>query len=201
MKKILSIVMGIVMGIVILAGIVIGLRLHSNLNSRVEKEEVITSTDLEEAVLISELSSAEFVYNAVAEKTDEDGAGDVICYIAYNATVKVGIDMEDVLFEVDDESRTVKATLPDITVTSVSVDTDSLSYIPKDPDLSLKEIIRLCKEDAVNGAQESETLYALAEENLQSVIEALLTPLIEEKDYTLLFEKKDDTLIGDASTE
>lgn len=40
--------------------------------SRIEKEDVITSAQLEKAIDISQLSTAEFVYNGIAEKYNED---------------------------------------------------------------------------------------------------------------------------------
>ena len=45
-----------------------------------------------------------------------------------------------------------------------------LSVLPHNPDLSLKEVITLCKEDAINEANTSDKLYETAEENLQSVL-------------------------------
>ena len=41
---------------------------------------------------------------------------EVECYIAYNANVKVGIQMEDVKFDIDEDKKTVTPVLPEITV-------------------------------------------------------------------------------------
>ena len=148
--------------------------------SRIEKEDVITSAQLEKAIDISQLSTAEFVYNGIAEKYNEKHPERVDCYIAYNASVKVGIQMEDVTFEIQEEEKTVTPVLPEITVQIATLDEDSLSYIPKNPDVPLKDMLILCKEDAVREAGESEKLYETAEENLKMVMEALLSPVLSQ---------------------
>ena len=156
--------------------------------SRIEKEDVITSAQLEKAIDISQLSTAEFVYNGIAEKYNEKHPERVDCYIAYNASVKVGIQMEDVTFEIQEEEKTVTPVLPEITVQIATLDEDSLSYIPKNPDVPLKDMLILCKEDAVREAGESEKLYETAEENLKMVMEALLSPVLENAGYTLVWQ-------------
>lgn len=156
--------------------------------SRIEKEDVITSAQLEKAIDISQLSTAEFVYNGIAEKYNEKHPERVDCYIAYNASVKVGIQMEDVTFEIQEEEKTVTPVLPEITVQIATLDEDSLSYIPKNPDVPLKDMLLLCKEDAVREAGESEKLYETAEENLKMVMEALLSPVLENAGYTLVWQ-------------
>lgn len=75
--------------------------------------------------------------------------------------------------------------LPEITVNIATLDEKAISYIPKNPDISLKEIIDLCKEDAMNEANNSEKLYQTAEENLRAVIEALLSPILENVGYSI----------------
>lgn len=149
------------------------------------KETTITSSQLEDAINISQLSTAEFVYNGVAEKYKKENPDEVECYIAYDANVKVGINMEEVTFKIDEEKKTVTPVLPKIEINIATLDENSISYIPKNPDLSLKEVITLCKEDAMNEANHSEKLYEIAQENLKSVIEALLAPILEHEGYSI----------------
>ena len=78
----------------------------------------------------------------------------------------------DVEFEIDEENKTVTPILPEISVNIAALDENEISYIPKNPDIPLKEIIVLCKEDAVREANDSKKLYQTAEENLKAVIEA-----------------------------
>lgn len=95
--------------------------------------------------------------------------------------------MEDVKFDIDKKNKTVKPILPEIKVNIATPDEESFRYIPQNPDMSMKDIITLCKEDAINEANNSELLYQTAEENLQSVIEALLSPILESSGYTIVW--------------
>ena len=93
--------------------------------------------------------------------------------------------MDKVTFSIDEENKTITPELPEIDVNSVTVDPDSLSYIPQNPDIEMKEILELCKKDALDEAAESKELYQVAEENIQSAIEALLSPILKNAEYTI----------------
>ena len=93
--------------------------------------------------------------------------------------------MEEVTFKINEEKKTVTPVLPKIEINIATLDENSISYIPKNPDLSLKEVITLCKEDAMNEANHSDKLYETAQENLESVIEALLSPILEYEGYSI----------------
>ena len=172
----------------VLAVLVVGSLFGPNVMNKIGKENVITSSQLEKAIDISQLSTAEFVYNGIVEKYDDDKPEKVECYIAYHADVKVGIQMEDVEFEIDEENKTVTPILPEISVNIAALDENEISYIPKNPDIPLKEIIVLCKEDAVREANDSKKLYQTAEENLKAVIEALVSPILEHAGYTIKWQ-------------
>lgn len=178
----------IIVAILIIAVTVVGINLIGpTAMNKIGKENVITLSQLEKAIDINELSTAKFVYNGVAEKYKEDKPEEVECHIAYNANVKVGIQMEDVKFEIDEEKKTVTPILPDITVNIATIDEEEISYMPKNPDISLKEVITLCKEDAMNEANNSDKLYQTAEENHRAVIEALLSPILDDAGYSIVW--------------
>lgn len=174
--------------IVVLAVIVIMANLFgpAALN-KIKKDDVMTSSELEKAIDIAQLSTAEFVYNGIAEKYKDKKPEEVECYITYNAHVKVGIDMEDVEFLIDEVNRTVTPILPEININNAVVDESSFSYILENPDISLKDVITLCKEDVMKNAAESEVLYETAEENLKAVIEGLLKPILDNENYEIVW--------------
>lgn len=159
-----------------------------NILNKIGKKNAITSSRLEDAVNISQLSTAEFIYNGVAEKYKEKNPEEVECYIAYNAKVKAGIEMEDIAFDIDEKEKTVTPILPEIKVNIATLDENAISYIPKNPDIALKEILTICKEDAMNEANNSEKLYQTAEDNLKAVIEALLSPVLDSAEYSMEWE-------------
>ena len=152
-KKIIGSVL--VLGIVaVAAGLFV-----PNAVQKITKESVITSSQLEKAVDISELSTAEFIYNGIADKYSDGNLEETECHIAYASTVKVGIALDQITFTIDEEKKTVTPVLPEITVNTVTVDPDSLSFIPQNPDVELKDIMTVCKEDALKEASESKELY------------------------------------------
>ena len=79
-----------------------------NAVQKITKESVITSSQLEKAVDISELSTAEFIYNGIADKYSDGNLEETECHIAYASTVKVGIALDQITFTIDEEKKTVQ---------------------------------------------------------------------------------------------
>lgn len=136
MKKMIPILL-----LVVIAVITIGL-FGPGAIKKISGDNVITSSQLEKAIDISQLSTAEFVYNGVAEKFKENKPEEIECYIAYNANVKVGIQMEDVRFDIDTEAKTVTPILPTIEINSVTLDERRSVIFPEIQTFPLK--ILLC---------------------------------------------------------
>ena len=151
------------------------------------KTTIITSSTLMEAIDISELSTAQYTYNGIAEIYDDDGE-EVECYIKYYAKVKAGIDMKDVMFEFDEENKTVTPILPEIQINANIVDDKEISFIIKDIDIELKDTLLACEKDALNESQESTELVDCARENLKSIIEALITPILQPSGYSIKWD-------------
>lgn len=179
----------IIIGMATIIGVVIALYVYyMRFMKDSDTTKTITSAELVKAINISQLSTAEFVYNGIAEKYAEDNPQNIICHISYNANVKVGINMEEVEFQIDESKKTILPILPNIEIQVATLDEEEISYIPKNPDIPLKEVIAICKEDVMNEAKNSEKLYYLAEDNLKSVITALLSPILDSAEYTLVWE-------------
>jgi hypothetical protein len=149
--------------------------------------KIITSSTLTKVIDISELSTAQFTYNGIAEIYKDNKPDEVECYIRYNAKVKTGIDMSDVRFEIDDDAMTVRPILPEIIITSSPVDEKSLSFIPANATVEISEALIACKEDSLREATALPELLETAGENLKSIIEALLYPIITPKGYSILW--------------
>lgn len=145
--------------------------------------EYLTATQLEKVVSISKLSTAEYVYNGIAEVKDNDG--NVRYRIYYASSVKAGIDMSDIEFDIDNEGMTVTPIIPEVLIDDPSIDESSFEYMPDNPDLELQDIIRYCKDDVTNEVEEQGEIYKTAEENIRTTIEGLTLPLLEDKGYTL----------------
>lgn len=182
----------IVAAVVIVAGLAIVFALvgPGRMNS-LDKDDFVTSAQLEKAVDIDELSTAEFVYNGIAEKYKES-SDEVEFRISYDATVKAGIKMSDVTFDVDNEAKVVRPHLPEVTVTNIHVQEDQLSYMPENPHSEIGEVLAICEQDVQNEAAEAKGFKTTAEENLKTVIEALTTPILKSKGYTLEWSVSQD---------
>lgn len=178
-KRIIPIIAGLAI-IIIIATIIIPI-----IANKSNSAKIVTSSQLEKAVNISDLSTAEFVYNGIAEKYKDDNPEKEKYNIKYDASVKVGINMNDIDFNIDNSNKTITPILPEIKINSISVDESSLSYIPKNPDMELNEILDCCQIDAQNEASNTDELYDTAKENLQTVVEALLKPITDTKGYKI----------------
>ena len=148
---------------------------------------IVTESTLEKAVEVSDLSVAEYNYNGVYEHLKKDS--DKVDYrIKYDATVKVGINMGDIKFTIDEENQTVTPILPELTVNDVIVDTESLGYMPENAKVEVNDAIKYCKQDVQAEAGESDQLNEVAKENLQTVVEALIKPLLDAAGYTIKWD-------------
>lgn len=181
-KRIIPIIAGLAI-IIIIATIIIPI-----IANKSNSAKIVTSSQLEKAVNISDLSTAEFVYNGIAEKYKDDNPEKEKYNIKYDASVKVGINMNDIDFNIDNSDKTITPILPEIKINSISVDESSLSYIPKNPDMELNEILDCCQIDAQNEASNTDELYDTAKENLQTVVEALLKPITDTKGYKIKWD-------------
>lgn len=180
MKKIVAV-------IVVVALAVVGINLFGpNLWNRKQLgKNTVTDASLQNAINIEKLSTAQFVYNGIAEKYNEEDSDDVECHIAYESVIRAGINMQDVKFKVDEKNKKVIITIPDVQIDTPEIDTGSLSYIPKNPKLQLNEIIDLCKKDAQEEGNQSEELKEVAKNSLKTTIQGLITPLLAQEEYSL----------------
>ena len=173
----------VVIGTALLAIIVIfsSYLLKSIKNTEKAEPTIISESTLIEAINISELSTAKY-----------DKKTKVQCYIYYEAEVKAGIDMGQVHFAIDHDNKIVIPSLPEIKITVNTIDEKTLDFMPGKIDVELKTILSECKEDAEKEASRSTELLNTAEENVQSIIEALTYPLLEQDGYKIVWEDTSD---------
>lgn len=153
--------------------------------SRNNKDNKLSvASQLTEVIDINELSTGEFIYNGVVEVQEEKTKYS----IRYCSTVKVGVAGDDIELSVDAENKTVTPIIPELKVTVVNVDPESLSFVPENVSVKLKNAVKLCEEDAVKEANNKPELLETAESNLKSTIEALLMPIVNNNDYTVVWE-------------
>ncbi|MCI8529826.1 MAG: DUF4230 domain-containing protein [Lachnospiraceae bacterium] len=157
-------------------------------------EEGETATFSEAAIRkvfeISELSTADYTYNAVARAYQEDGLH-IKYYVAYEGRVKVGIDFSKVEIAVDEEEKRITITVPEIQFQEKTVDPGTLEFIFKDKKSETEHVHQeaylLCQKDLDERTNGERELLELAGANAKSVVEALVIPWLEqvEEDYTV----------------
>lgn len=152
--------------------------------------KIVTKANLMDAIDVSELATSEFIYNGIAEVYKDEKKEDVKYHIRYDAKVKAGIDIKDVSFDIDDEEMIIYVTLPEVTIfEDPSIDPHSLSYIPSEKDYDLSEVLKTCEADVLTEAEAATELKTSAEDNLKSIIEALLKPLAEAEGYQIMWNE------------
>lgn len=150
-------------------------------DSDISAEDVITESQLMDVVNVSDLSTAQFIYNGIATKYNDDGSEQY--KVRYTGTVTAGVDMSQITFDVNDEEKTVTPHLPDIAL-SVSIEPD-IDYIPSNPGSNQKEALELCQRDANDEVDGSTDIRSVAQQNLQSTVEGLIDPLLQTHGYTI----------------
>lgn len=189
-KKIVPIVIGAV-ALILVAAVVLIVAINFG---KENQKEIISSATLKEIIEISELSTFEAVYNGVAQVMNEKNADEVDYYVSYEATVKAGIDFEQIVIEVDHEKKEIVVTLPEIQINDSVVDIASLDYIfvneKANDETVTQKAYEVCKADVDSECAQEDAIYEIAKQNAENVIEALIKPFVNQMDaeYVLVIK-------------
>lgn len=134
---------------------------------------------------MAELSTAEFKYKGIADIYSDEEKTKIKCRVCYAATVKAGVDVKEIVFDVDNENKVVIASLPKVNYKVTIVDGESMDLLPSDADVDLDSMLKACREDVEREAMESPDLLKTAEDNLKSTIEGLLYRILKTNGYEL----------------
>lgn len=178
-KKTIILLCSAVFIIIVIASIVIGINMKKDENV---EHEIITKSNLEQIIHVSDLSTLEAVYNGIAKVANAESPEEIDYYVSYNAKVKAGIDFRQVEIEVNAEDKIISVTLPEIKINDVNVDIASLDYIFLNDDANIETVsaqaYQKCIEDVTNEVNGEKAVYELAQENARNIIEALIKPFI-----------------------
>lgn len=159
-----------------------------------KQAEVITISTLQEIIDVSELSTFTAVYNGIAQVMNQEDPQSVDYYVSYEAKVNAGIDFEEVGIALEEETKTIRITVPPVELTEVNVDIASLDFIFYNQSLNTSTVtetaFKACEADVEKESQEQQAIYELAEQNAKNVLTALVKPIVEQADteYTLVVE-------------
>lgn len=150
----------------------------------------ISESALEKVIEISELSTVAYTYNAVAAAYAEDGTT-LKYHVAYEGTVKAGINFEKIDIHVDEEQKQIRITIPEVEIQDYVIDPGKLDYIfekNKYDEASVSsEAYKISLADLQKRAGEEEELLKLARENAIAAVEGLISPWVKQIDseYTI----------------
>lgn len=179
-KVYLAIAIAILVALVVLVA-TIGIKLKRN------PDRVVSTATLTDAINVEELAGAQFTYNGIAEIYKEGNTKKVDTYVKYYATVKAKVKPTDVKFNIDKDKKVVTATLPKITL-KVDLKDDSkddFTFIKKNDNLELDDILKACTADAENEAKKATQLYDMAKSSIKETLGALMYPLTNSNGYTI----------------
>lgn len=149
------------------------------------KVTTISKASLEKVFEISELSTVDYAYNAVARAYEEDGETPKY-YVAYDGTVTAGIDFSKIDIDIDEETKTITLTLPESEIQNTTVDFGSMDYIFEnkkyETETISQEAYEMCRADLTERAAEEKDLLVLAKENAVTAVEALVNPWVQQLD-------------------
>lgn len=185
-KKLSGLKVKYIIGIAIMLAVVIIVLLAVSMSSKKSEPEIISKSTLEDIINVSDLSTFEAVYNGIAKVTDEDNPEKVNYYVSYDAKVKAGIDFEKVDITVNTDEKIITVMLPEIKITDVNVDITSLDYIFENEKANTEtvseEAYKKCIEDVTSESNSEDAIYELAEQNARNIVEALISPFVEQLD-------------------
>ena len=143
----------------------------------------VSEAQIREVFEISELQTADYIYNAITDVYDEDGET-LMCHVAYEGTVTAGIDFSSIEISVDEEKKTINISMPDVTIQDVIVDAGTLEYIFEDDkynnEKTFKKAYAKCQEDLDKRAESETKLLELAKDNAKQVVEAMIEPWVKQ---------------------
>lgn len=155
------------------------------------KVETYSVPDLTDIIDIGELQTLSYHYNAI-NKVRIDHK--VRYYVAYEGSIQLGVDFNEVVFSFDEENHIITVTLPPIKVTNAEVVASSLDYIFVDESYNNEKVFTTaysaCQADLKEQASRDQKLSSIAKTNTEAEMKALIQPFLEEfyPEYTLNIE-------------
>lgn len=144
-------------------------------------KEVTSSANLEKIIKISQLRTFSYNYNSICDVVEDHK---VVYHIAYKSTVELGIEADEIKYEIDPVKLSVKIILPEVKIQDTAVDPNSLEYIFVDEKYNTPNIgtraQALCLEDLKKKIADEPLMMELARENTKREVEAMFGPIVSQ---------------------
>lgn len=179
---------------VIIAVIITALMIKIKIFNKKSEPTIISKATLEKVINVSDLSTFEAIYNGIAAVANEENPENIDYYVSYEAKVKAGIDFELVEVEVNETDKVITVTLPEVKITDVDVDIASLDYIFMNNKANTQTVseqaYKKCIKDVTKESNSTDEIYESARQNARNIVEALISPFVEQLDSEYKLEIK-----------
>ena len=179
---------------VIIAVIITALMIKIKIFNKKSEPTIISKATLEKVINVSDLSTFEAIYNGVAAVENEEKPENIDYYVSYEAKVKAGIDFALVEVEVNETDKIITVTLPEVKITDVDVDIASLDYIFMNNKANTQTVsaqaYKKCIKDVTKESNSTDEIYESARQNARNIVEALISPFVEQLDSEYKLEIK-----------
>ena len=184
----------IVVLFVIILVIITALMIKIKIFNKKSEPTIISKATLEKVINVSDLSTFEAIYNGVAAVENEEKPENIDYYVSYEAKVKAGIDFALVEVEVNETDKIITVTLPEVKITDVDVDIASLDYIFMNNKANTQTVsaqaYKKCIKDVTKESNSTDEIYESARQNARNIVEALISPFVEQLDSEYKLEIK-----------
>ncbi len=145
----------------------------------------VSESSLKEVLEISELGTAEYTYNAIAECKTDNGKKTKY-YVAYEGIVSAGIDFNKITFDINEDSKEIKIVVPAVEIQNRKVVMGSMEFIfvkeKYDTETVSQEAYQLCINDLKQRTEKDTIITDAAKINAISIVEALFKPWLNAVD-------------------
>ena len=179
---------------VIIAVIITALMIKIKIFNKKSEPTIISKATLEKVINVSDLSTFEAIYNGVAAVANEENPENIDYYVSYEAKVKAGIDFALVEVEVNEAEKIITVMLPEVKITDVDVDIASMDYIFMNNKANTETVsaqaYKKCIKDVTKESNSTDEIYESARQNARNIVEALISPFVEQLDSEYKLEIK-----------
>ena len=179
---------------VIIAVIITALMIKIKIFNKKSEPTIISKATLEKVINVSDLSTFEAIYNGVAAVENEEKPENIDYYVSYEAKVKAGIDFALVEVEVNEAEKIITVMLPEVKITDVDVDIASMDYIFMNNKANTETVsaqaYKKCIKDVTKESNSTDEIYESARQNARNIVEALISPFVEQLDSEYKLEIK-----------
>lgn len=179
---------------VIILVIITALMIKIKIFNKKSEPTIISKATLEKVINVSDLSTFEAIYNGVAAVENEEKPENIDYYVSYEAKVKAGIDFALVEVEVNEAEKIITVMLPEVKITDVDVDIASMDYIFMNNKANTETVsaqaYKKCIKDVTKESNSTDEIYESARQNARNIVEALISPFVEQLDSEYKLEIK-----------